>query len=485
MKEIYYLDTAAAQLQWDQEVMLPSSGADFRSRQIAHLSALSHEKFTSESTGELLEKANNTDLHSEERINIQKSIYDYKMARQLSSSFVEKRSEYVSLAYEAWIQSRKEKNAKSYLDALKPLIEIKREEAELRGYSDHPYDAMLNIYDPGLTVTHLNPLFENLDSQLEKVIANCLAIQEDHRSILARKVPKDIQWKFSLDLLRLMQFDFNKGRQDLSEHPFTISLAPNDIRVTTRHSTENISSTIWSSIHEGGHGLYEQGLNKEKYEGLPLGQAASLSIHESQARLWETQIGKSEGFWNSFYPRLQQAYGEYAPTENVSTFLKSMHYISPNLIRTEADDLHYHRHIIIRYELEKELFSGNLEVSHLEEAWNAEYKSKMGLTPANPNEGILQDVHWAHGGLGYFPTYTLGSIYAAELFDKINMDLTTFKEDTSAMDFSSVLEWLNNNIYQHGRKYESVELMHKILGHSPISRKLTDSYQNKIDSLYG
>lgn len=485
MKEIYFLDTAIAQLQWDQEVMLPSSGTDFRSRQIAHLSALSHDKFTSDAMGELLKKASIADLSAEQRINIEKSIYDYKTARQLSSSFVEKRSKYVSLAYEAWIQSRKNNKIKTYLDALKPLIEIKREEAELRGYSNHPYDAMLNIYDPGLTVTYLNPLFKDLDNQLKEIIENCLQIQEDHRSILERKVPKDAQWKFSLNVLQLMQFDLNKGRQDLSEHPFTISLAPKDIRITTRHSAENISSTIWGSIHEGGHGLYEQGLNKEKYEGLPLGQAASLSIHESQARLWETQIGKSVPFWTFLYPKLQEAYGEYAPTEDVNTFLKSMHYVAPNLIRTEADDLHYHRHIIIRYELEKELFSGNLNVLDLEEAWNAKYQSKMGLTPKTPNQGLLQDVHWAHGGFGYFPTYTLGSIYAASLFEKMNTDIPHLEKDISSMNFSRVLEWLQNNIFQYGRKYESQELMHKILGHPPTSSKLTEIYQNKMDSLYG
>lgn len=484
MKEIYFLDSTIANLQWDQEVMMPTDAAAFRSKQIAYLSSLSHQKFTSASTGNLLEELVAKDLSDDQRLNVEKSLYDYQTASQLSASFVEKRSELISKAYSDWIKARDNENASIFLNAFEPLLDMKREEAELRGYQDHPYDALLNLYDKGLNVKTLDPLFRTLDRELETLIAESKDRQEDHRDILKAAVPKDVQWEFSMDILRKMKFDFNRGRQDISQHPFTISLSPHDIRLTTHSSENDVSPIIWGSIHEGGHALYEQGLPKSKYEGLPLSQAASLSIHESQARFWEIQIGKSIPFWNHLYPKLIEAYGDKAPRGDIQTFLKAIHYLSPNLIRTEADELHYHRHIIIRYDIEKKLLENQLQVDELEAYWNDQYLEKMGLKVTSPTQGILQDVHWAHGGLGYFPTYTLGSIYAAELFDKMKKDLPNIEEDIAAMDFSRVLEWLNTNIFRQGRKYESLVLMEQILGHPPVSSKLTDIYRKKLDAFY-
>ncbi len=484
MREIYFLDSTIANLQWDQEVMMPTEASAFRSKQIAYLSSLSHQKFTSESTGTLLEKLVTKDLTDDQRINVERSLYDFQTASQLTAAFVEKRSELISASYSAWVKARANEDASIFLSAFEPLLDMKREEAELRGYPDHPYDALLNLYDKGLNVKALDPLFQTLDQELNILIAESKERQEDHRHILEAEVPQDVQWEFSMDILRKMKFDFNRGRQDISQHPFTISLSPNDIRLTTHSNKGHLSPIIWGSIHEGGHALYEQGLPKSKYTGLPLSQAASLSIHESQARFWEIQIGKSIPFWNHLYPKLKQAYGNYAPKEDVRSFLKAMHFLSPNLIRTEADELHYHRHIIIRYDIEKKLLKNQLQVDELEAYWNEQYLEKMGLRVNSPNQGILQDVHWAHGGLGYFPTYTLGSIYAAELYDKMKIDIPNVEEDIERADFSQVLEWLNTNIFCHGRKYESLELMNQVLGHPPISSKLTDIYRKKMEAVY-
>src|SRR6056297_2763776 len=484
MEELYYLDSTIANLQWDQEVMLPKESADYRSKQIAYLSSLSHEKFTNRNTGKLLQSTLKEDLNEDQRLNVEKTLYDYEKSILLPSLFIKNRSELTSKAYTAWIKARTENDAWIFTQSFEPLLDLKREEAELRGYDTHPYNALLNVYDKGLNVETLDPLFINLDKDLNKLIKWVTDKQEDHRSLLMSSIPHEKQWQFSLEILKAMNFDFDRGRQDISEHPFTISLAPNDIRLTTHSSKENLSPIIWGSIHEGGHALYEQGLPKNKYEGLPLSQAASLSIHESQARFWEVQIGKSIPFWNHLYPKLKQAYGSYAPKEDVRSFLKAMHFLSPNLIRTEADELHYHRHIIIRYDIEKKLLENQLQVDDLEAYWNQQYLDKMGLKVSSPNQGILQDIHWAHGGLGYFPTYTLGSIYAAELFAKMKKDLTRIEEYIAAMDFSRVLEWLNTKIFRHGRKYESLELMENILGHQPVSSKLTDIYRQKMDVLY-
>jgi carboxypeptidase Taq len=484
MREIHFLDSSIANLQWDQEVIMPREASGFRSQQIAYLSKLSHQKFTAKSTEDLLLKLASEDLTDHQRVNVDKSLYDFQTASKLSTNFVEKRSELISASYSAWLKARQNEDTHIFLEALAPLLDLKKEEAELRAYEDHPYDALLNLYDKGLNVKTLNPLFLSLDKQLDTLIQEIKNIQEDHRHILEKRVPKHIQWSFNMDLLRKMQFDFNRGRQDISPHPFTISLSPHDIRLTTHSSDNHISPIIWGSIHEGGHALYEQHLPKSEYLGLPLGQAASLSIHESQARFWEIYIGKSIPFWTAFYPLLKKAYGNYAPTGNINDFLKAIHYITPNLIRTEADELHYHRHIIIRYDIEKKLMSNTLQINELEDYWNDQYKEKMSLHVTSPTHGLLQDVHWAHGGLGYFPTYTMGSIYAAELFDKMTEELPNVKEDIVSLDFSQVLNWLNKHIFSQGRKYESLELMGKILGHPPISSKLTDLYRKKIYAVY-
>jgi len=484
MEELYYLDSTIANLQWDQEVMLPKESADYRSKQIAYLSSLSHEKFTNRNTGKLLQSTLKEDLNEDQRLNVEKTLYDYEKSILLPSLFIKNRSELTSKAYTAWIKARTQNDAWIFTQSFEPLLDLKREEAELRGYDTHPYNALLNVYDKGLNVETLDPLFINLDKDLNKLIKWVTDKQEDHRSLLMSSIPHEKQWQFSLEILKAMNFDFDRGRQDISEHPFTISLAPNDIRLTTHSSKENLSPIIWGSIHEGGHALYEQGLPKNKYKALPLSQAASLSIHESQARFWEIQVGKSNAFWTYFFPKMKKTYEKYGFHASLNDFMKATHFISPNKIRTEADELHYHRHIIIRYELEKKLMSGQIEVNEIEGKWNEIYADKMGVEIRNPKEGVLQDVHWAHGGLGYFPTYTLGSIYAAELYDQIYKEVEDIPRQMQQGKFEEIYQWLAQKIYQHGRRYESQPLMEKILGRKPVSGSLVKIFEQKFKDLY-
>ena len=277
--------------------------------------------------------------------------------------------------------------------------------------------------------------------------------------------PKQQQWDFSLHVLRQMGFDFEAGRQDYSEHPFTTSFSPGDVRITTRVDEHNFASMLWSSIHEGGHGLYEQGLPDEQY-GLPLGEAASLSIHESQSRLWENCVGRGADFWEYAFPVLKQYFPEQLGAVDKSTFYKACNRVSPSLIRTEADEVTYHFHVMIRFELEKALMDGSLSAADLPGAWNDQFEKYLGIRPADDKTGVLQDVHWSHGMFGYFPTYSLGSFYAVQFFEQASRDIAGLESLIKCGEFGALLQWLRTHVHQYGRQYTSDELCRRITGKS-------------------
>jgi carboxypeptidase Taq len=303
-------------------------------------------------------------------------------------------------------------------------------------------------------------------------------------SFLSKFYEKDKQWDFGLGLLKNMGYDFDAGRQDISTHPFTITFAPTDVRVTTRVDENDLSNMIWSCIHEGGHGLYEQGLKWENY-GLPIGEACSLGIHESQARMWENNVGRSHAYWQAHYSGLQQVFPNNLSHISLKDFYNGMNQIAPNAIRTEADELHYHFHVLIRFEIEKELMAGTLEVDDLSKVWNQKYAEYMGIEIKNDNEGILQDIHWSHGSIGYFPTYSLGSFYAAQFFAKAQDEIPNLVNEISEGDSSNLLAWLRQNIHQHGRYFTPEELCIKITGEKLNFKYFMDYAKQKFGSIYG
>jgi carboxypeptidase Taq len=484
MKELQYLQSAIATLQWDQEVYMPSQAVTFRSQQLAQLSSWAHERFVAPEMGQLLNHLAKQDLDDNQRINVLRSQEDYEKEIKLSSPFVKKRSAAISTAYSSWVKAREEGKASIFLKDFEPLLDIKREEAELRGYEEHPYNALFDLFEPGMTVADLDRLFGTFKQQVGPIKERVLQLQEDHTDSLHSRVPEETQWAFGLEVLEQMGFSFERGRQDKSHHPFTISLAPNDIRVTTRVDENDFSNMLWSCIHEGGHALYEQGLPKNKYLALPLSEAASLSIHESQARLWENQIGRSIPFWKFLFPKLVKSYSPAFKGTSLPQFLKAINYIQPNTIRTEADELHYHQHIIIRYEIEKQLMSGKLEIEDVEEYWNQAYYEELNIEVKHPKEGVLQDVHWAHGGIGYFPTYTIGSFYAAQFHQQMSREIGNLDNDIENGNFSEVLLWLQSNIYKHGRRYKSPELCQNICDQPLSARPFLKSFEDKIEKIY-
>jgi carboxypeptidase Taq len=460
------LNYAAAVLGWDQETYMPQKGFAARGRQLATLASQAHALLTSEEYRQLLHTlAAQKGLSDEQSANLRLSLEDFEKAARLPEAFVEEVTQASSTALQAWIEARRSNDYRLFAPHLSQMVALKRKQAELYGYAAHPYDALVDDYEKGATVAQLDAVFDEVRRHLPPLLQAIAARPQVPDDFLRRHFDKDAQWQFSLEVLRTMGYDFEAGRQDLSEHPFTTSFAPGDVRITTRVDENDFASLLWSSIHEGGHALYEQGLPESQY-GMPLGAPASLSIHESQSRLWENCVGRGLPFWKHFYPRLQSRFPQQLADVSLQQFYAGMNKVQPSLIRTEADELSYHFHVMIRYELEKALLDGSLSVDALRDAWNDKYEQYLGIRPPDDVQGILQDVHWSHGSFGYFPTYSLGSFYAAQFWQQAQADMPGLQEAVAQGDLHSLRQWLSEKVYRHGRHYRSDELCRRITGRS-------------------
>lgn len=484
MQKVADINHAIAVLSWDKEVNLPKDSAPHRSQQVATLAGISHNEFVDKDFGELLSRLSQMkSLNPKEKKNIAVTWDAYQKATKFSEAFVIRKSEIESAAYHAWMKAREANDYAVFKDALSDLVELKKEEAVKLKSSDHPYDALLDIYEPGLTVAQLDPIFEGLKKDLKKLIKKIKKSKQIKNSFLQKKYDWNLQWEFGLDILENMGYDFNRGRQDLSAHPFTTSFSPMDVRVTTRVDENDFAYMLWSTIHEGGHALYEQGLPSSDY-GLPSGSYISLAIHESQSRLWENHVGRSRDYWKFWFPTLKADFPKNLKNVNLDQFYAGINRIAPNLIRTEADELHYHFHVLIRYEIEKGLIEGSIDTESLDTIWNEKYQEYMGISAKDANQGILQDVHWGHGSFGYFPTYSLGSFYAAQFFAQAQKDIPKLNKKLSRGNTSGLLSWLRENIHKHGRRYEADELCNMITGESLNIDHFLSYASNKFLKIY-
>lgn len=484
MQKIADVKNAAAVLQWDQETYLPEKGNAGRSRQIATLSEAAHELFTADRLGDLLrELSARQDLPALELKNVQLTWEDFSKQKKFSSAFVRKMSECISKSYHAWVHAKKESRFSLFESDLQELITLKKEEASLLGYLDHPYDALLNEFEKGATVTLLDKTFGTILTPLKNLLEKITACQQVDDSFLFDNYPKQRQWDFGMALIGRLGFDFDAGRQDISEHPFTTSFNSNDVRITTRINENDFGSMTWSCIHEVGHALYEQGLPAGEY-GLPSGEYASLGIHESQSRLWENNVGRSLGFWKFQYSLAQQYFPGSFGERPLFDFYKAINKVQPSLIRTEADELTYHFHVMIRYELEKLLIEGSLSARDIPEYWNSQYAKYLGVTVPDDRRGCLQDVHWSHGSFGYFPTYSLGSLYAAQLFAAARQKVPGVQEEIENGNTGSLLRWLREEIHQKGRTYTSEELCFQATGEFLDIRHFMDYLLDKYKNIY-
>ncbi len=484
MQKIADVKYASAVLQWDQETYLPAKGNDCRGRQMATLNEIAHQQFTEEKTGSLLLELNaKDDLSASDKRNVQLSLEDYNRNKKLCSEFVRRMSETVNKSYHAWAKARTENSFATFQQPLNELIELKKQEAEMLGYGQHPYNALMNDYDKGLTIAIVDEVFKDLKPQLSNLLDSIKNKPQVDNSFLHQHFNKDDQWKFGMEILRRMDFDFEAGRQDISLHPFTINFSSMDVRVTTRIDEHDFGNMTWSCIHEGGHALYEQGLPAEQY-GLPLSEYCSLSIHESQSRLWENCIGRGLPFWQHNFKLLKPLFPNQLNNLTTEQFYRGINKVQPSLIRTEADELTYHFHVMIRYEIEKMLIDGSLATKDIPAYWNEKYKEYLGVMVPDDNKGCLQDIHWSHGSFGYFATYSLGSMYAAQLYAAIETENPSIEKELAEGKNDFVRKWLKEKIYQWGRFYSSGDLCKKATGETLQSKYFIRYATKKFNHIY-
>lgn len=487
MGEVIDIRNAIALLHWDQEVYMPPKGGPARGRQLATLSALAHRQFTNDEMGRLIAVCTDgeDELPDDANALVRESAYDYERATKLPEAFVEKFAEEQSKAYEAWVSARKESDFKTFAPHLETMVELLRQQADYHGYEGSPYNALLEDYERGMTTDQLTPLFANLAEKQSALVERIMASpKQPDLAWLDQQWDEDAQWDLSMTVLKDMGYDFDAGRQDRSVHPFTTNFDLHDVRVTTRINVGELFSGLTGSIHEGGHALYEQGY-LESDRRTVLAEAISLGIHESQSRMWENLIGRSRPFWDHYFPAMQTAHGDKLKGRTADDAYRAINAVEPSLIRVEADECTYNLHVILRYEIEVALIEGKMKVSEVPEAWNAKVKQYLGLDVPDDARGCLQDIHWSHGSMGYFPTYALGNLYASQLFEVIEQDLPDLTTQIATGNFCALLGWLRKNVHQVGRRKTAVELIEGVTGKTPSEGPFLRYLEKKYGELYG
>lgn len=487
--EVSHLASSASVLQWDLEVYLPKRGVAPRAKSLSFLAAVVHEKFTSPEFERLITELKNVldkGLLGESEACIVREVWrDFSREKKLPKEFVEELSRTTAEAHYIWVEARRKSDFSIFRPKLEKIIELKRKEAEFIGYKTSPYNTLIDFYEKDATAEELSVLFEELKNFLvpflKKIISSGKKINQE---ILKGDYDIGKQKEFNRKIAEKIGFDFEKGRIDESTHPFTISFNPEDVRITTRFDKTDIFSAISSTVHEAGHALYEQGL-KVKHFGTPLGEYRSHGIHESQSRLWENLVGRSLPFWRYWYPELQKTFPQPFTSIKLDDFYKAINFVRPSFIRTESDEVTYNLHIILRFEVEKNLIEGSIEAKDLPEVWNEKTKELLGLKVPDDASGVLQDVHWSGGNFGYFPTYTLGNLYAAQFYDAAKKQILNLEKQISLGHFEHLLEWLRKNIHVHGKFYFQDELLKKSTGEKLNSRYFIDYLTKKYGEIYG
>lgn len=485
MKEIHALAQVAGVIGWDQETMMPEKGIEARAEQEAVLSGVIHEKFISPELGDMLKKLNDcTDLSEDEKICVREWIRDYEKSVKLPSDLVKELSRVASLSQHAWIKAKKESDYKAFAPWLKRTVDLKRRQADAVGYKDVPYDALIDDYEPHMTVSLLDPIVDEVKKDLVPIVQSIESspVKID-KQFLRRSYPEAAQESLNKRVMEWLGLDMNACRLDRSAHPFCSGIAPTDVRITTRYGEHGFPEPLFGVIHESGHALYEQGMDL-KYEGTPLSEAVSLGIHESQSRFFENIIGRGRSFTKFLLPKLKKTFSKQLAGIGEEKFYCAINEVKPSLIRVEADEVTYNLHVILRYELEKALMSRDVTIEDLPDAWNEKMEKYLGVRPLNDAQGVLQDTHWPQGLFGYFPTYMLGNIYAAQFWFKLKKDIRQVESFISKGELTPVLKWLRANVHSQGRRYTALELVERATGEPPTSRYLIEYLKEKFGKIY-
>lgn len=490
LQGVELLGSCGSVLSWDEQTCMPPGGAEHRANQLGFLAGLTHERRIAPRIGELLAELENcgnwSDPNADEPVNVREARRVYDRATKLPQRLVEELSRTTSLAQQCWISARKTSDFAAFQPWLTKVIALKREEAAAIGsVSGVAYDALLDDYEPGMTTAEIAAVFEPLRAALVPLVSAIRqAPRQPRTEIVQRRFPKAAQREFLEVAARKIGFDFDRGRIDESAHPFCSGFGPGDCRLTTRFDEHHFNSAFFGTLHEAGHGIYEQGLCAASL-GLGIGQACSLGIHESQSRMWENFVGRSRSFWEYFYPQAQRSFPEALGDISLDEFHFAINDVRPSYIRVEADEVTYNLHIMLRFELEQRLLAGELETPDLPDAWNTLFQKSFDMTPPDAARGCMQDVHWSAGLLGYFPTYALGNMYAAQFFEAARLDLGDFNAMFARGEFSPLKDWLNEKIHRHGKRYPARQLVEVVTGqklsHAPLLKQLT----SKFVPLYG
>lgn len=486
--EVADLHAAGAVLDWDQQTYMPRGGAEGRGKTQATLQKIAHDRFTSLEVGRLLEElvkqAAQMDPDSDDARLIKVTRRQYEKRIKVPAKMVEEFALLTTQAYAAWVNARTNNDFASFRPFLDQVLDNRIRYAELFAPYDHIYDVLLDDFEPGMKTAEVQSIFDELRTQQVSLIQSVRSHTQIDDTFLRQNYDEQKQLEFGTEVATKFGYDWNRGRLDRVPHPFCTTFNLGDVRITTRTIHNYLNAALFATMHETGHALYEQG-SSPSLERTPLAGGASSAIHESQSRMWENIVGRSLPFWEHFYPRLQEYFPEQLKKVSLERFYKAINRVQPSLIRIQADEATYNLHIMLRLELEMALLEGKLATQDLPEVWNSRMQSYLGLTPPTDSDGVLQDVHWSSGLVGYFPTYALGNLVGAQLLEVIRREMPDLDEQFRRGDFQALLDWLRKNIHQHGRKFEPQELMVNVTGSkidpAPYLRYLTE----KINGIYG
>lgn len=486
LKKIEYLGSSISLLHWDSVVNMPKDAIEYRSEMIGYLTGENYKLTTSEKMKEFIDYFSGIDaLDNITKAMIENITKDYNNATKIPEM------EYVqyeidkALSQSAWEEAKKKNDFSIFKPYLTKMIAYNKKFSEYWGFVNNKYDGLLDIYEPGMTTERLDIVFGELRESLVDLlqrIKNSKIKTDD--TFLKGNYSIESQRKLGETILGQIGYDYEKrGRIDVSEHPFTTNFGNRDVRITTKYDTSDFRPAIFSMIHEGGHGIYEQNIPDE-LEGTSLGSGASMGMHESQSRFYENILGKSMEFWSCFYPKFYETYQELEGVDLIS-FYKAINCVEPSLIRIDADELTYSLHIIIRYEMEKLLINSDINIDDVPSLWNEKYKEYLGVEPENDTDGVLQDVHWSGGDFGYFPSYALGNLYGAQIFNKLKIEIPNWNQKICSGDFFPITKWLKENVHQYGAALKPAELIKKVTGEELTSKYFIEYLNDKFSRLYG
>lgn len=488
LHEVSDLNYAQQVLGWDQQTYMPAGGADDRGDQLGTLAKIAHETFTSDRVGQLIEDlaplAGSLPAESDDACLLRVTQRDYQKATRVTSEWVSAYARVTAVAQQHWQNAKAASDFEQFRPDLETILDLRRQYAEFFKPFDHVYDPLLDDFEPGLKTAEVQSIFSTLrPRQIELLRAIKDRPQVENR-FLYQPFDAEKQWTFGVEVISKYGYNWERGRQDRSVHPFTTSLGWGDVRITTRVDPNYLGTGMFGTFHEAGHGMYEQGI-APSLRRTALCSGASMAVHESQSRMWENLVGRSLPFWQHFYPRLQELFPTQLGAVSLDQFYRGINKVEPSFIRVEADEATYNLHIMLRLELEIALMEGSLAVKDLPAAWNERMQEYLGVTPPDNANGVLQDVHWSSGLLGYFPTYALGNLISAQLWEKIEADLPQLDEQIRSGQFGGLLGWLREKIHMHGAKFEPQALVQQVTGSKIDPQPYLRYLNQKYGAIYG